>query len=127
MTTVEPRTELLFAYGTLRLEAVQVATFGRMLRGTSDAVRGFELAPLQIEDEAVVAISGTAQHTMARFTGRPSDEIRGTVFAITAQELQNADRYEVAAVTRVAAVLQSGRRAWIYVAARREPAQPGSG
>jgi len=31
--------ELLFAYGTLQLEAVQMATFGRQLAGTSDALR----------------------------------------------------------------------------------------
>jgi hypothetical protein len=50
--------ELLFSYGTLQLEAVQMAVFGRRLAGTSDALRGFELVSLQIEDPTVVAISG---------------------------------------------------------------------
>jgi hypothetical protein len=115
------RTERLFAYGTLQLEAVQTATFGRRLTGARDALRGFELAPLEIQDEAVIAVSGKAQHTMARFTGRASDVIPGTVFAVSPDEIQSADQYEVAAVKRVAVVLQSGARAWVYVDARYTP------
>jgi gamma-glutamyl AIG2-like cyclotransferase len=110
--------EPLFSYGTLQLEGVQMATFGRRLTGTSDALRGFELVPLKIKDQTVVAISGKAQHTMARFTGRASDVVSGTVFSVTPDELQNADKYEVAAVKRVAVVLRSGTRAWAYVDAR---------
>ena len=115
------RTELLFSYGTLQLDAVQMAAFGRRLTGTSDALRGFELVSLKIEDPAVIAISGKAHHTMATFTGRASDVISGTVFAVTPDEIQGADKYEVAAVKRVAVVLQSGVRAWVYVDARYAP------
>jgi hypothetical protein len=114
-------TELLFSYGTLQLEPVQRAAFGRRLAGTSDALQGFELVPLKIEDPAVVALSEKAHHTMATFTGRASDVIRGTVFAVTPDEIQGADKYEVAAVKRVAVVLQSGVRAWAYVDARHGP------
>ena len=121
MTAAPTAPELLFSYGTLQLEAVQLATFGRQLTGTGDALHGFELVSLKIEDQAVVAISGTAHHTMATFTGRASDVISGTVFAVTPDELQNADRYEVPAVKRVAVVLQSGVRAWAYVDARHAP------
>ena len=118
---VPERSERLFAYGTLQLEAVQTATFGRRLTGTRDALPGFELAPLEIQDEAVVAVSGKAEHTMARFTGRASDVISGTVFAVSPEEIQSADQYEVAAVKRVVVVLQSGARAWAYVDARHTP------
>jgi gamma-glutamyl AIG2-like cyclotransferase len=121
VTAAAPALALLFSYGTLQLEAVQMATFGRRLTGTGDALRGFELVPLKIEDQTVVAISGKALHTMARFTGRASDVVSGTVYAVTPDELQHADRYEVAAVTRVAVVLQSGVRAWAYVDARYAP------
>ena len=58
---------------------------------------------------------------MARFTGCDSDVISGTVFAVTSDEIRRADTYEVAAVTRVAVVLQSGARAWAYVDARNTP------
>jgi hypothetical protein len=42
----------LFSYGTLQLPAVQMATFGRLLSGSRDLLRGFDLVPLKIEDEA---------------------------------------------------------------------------
>jgi hypothetical protein len=124
VTATEAHTELLFSYGTLQLEAVQVATFGRRLAGKSDALQGFELVSLKIEDPAVVAISGKAVHSMAKFTGRASDVVCGTVFAVTPDEIQNADKYEVAAVKRVAVVLQSGVRAWVYVDAQYAPSDP---
>ena len=121
MTVNEGHTEFLFSYGTLQLEAVQMATFGRQLAGTNDALRGYELVLLKIEDQRVVAISGKAHHTMARFTGRASHVISGKVFAVTPDEIHNADKYEVKAVKRVAVVLQSGVRAWVYVDARYAP------
>ena len=121
MAADEACSERLFSYGTLQLEAVQLTTFGRLLTGTSDALHGFDVVDLKIEDQAVVAISGKAQHTMARFTGRASDVVSGVVFAMTPAEIQSADKYEVAAVKRVAVVLQSGARAWAYVDARYSP------
>jgi len=114
----DAETALLFSYGTLRLPAVQMATFGRLLAGTADTLRGFELVPLSIDDPRVVALSGKAVHTMARFTGRASDAIPGRVFTVTESEIQRADTYEVAAVTRVAITLDSGVRAWAYVDAQ---------
>ncbi len=98
-----------------------MATFGRQLTGSRDALEGFELVSLEIEDPAVVAISGKAHHTMARFTGHASDVITGTVFSLTPDEIHHADGYEVAAVKRVAVDLQSGVRAWAYVDARYAP------
>jgi hypothetical protein len=121
MAVNEAYPELLFSYGTLQLESVQMATFGRPLAGALDALVGFELVPLEIEDQAVIAISGKAQQTMARFTGRASDVISGVVFAVSPDEIQSADTYEVAAVKRVAVVLRSGVRAWAYVDARDRP------
>ena len=50
--------------------------------------------------------------------GIATDRVTGTVFEITAEELANADKYEVADYQRVAAPLASGRTAWVYVDAR---------
>jgi gamma-glutamylcyclotransferase (GGCT)/AIG2-like uncharacterized protein YtfP len=111
-------TEFLFSYGTLQLEAVQLATFGRLLTGKRDVLLGYEETPLVIEDQEVIAISGKAQHTIARFTGRDSDRISGTVYEVPAEEIQSADKYEVDACKRVSVVLQSGIGAWVYVDAR---------
>ena len=118
MTSDDMQSELLFSYGTLQLEAVQLATFGRRLSGSRDALEGFELVSLTIEDQSVVEISGKAHHAMARFTGRAADLIPGTVYGLTADEIKSADAYEVPAVKRVAVVLQSKRRAWVYVDAQ---------
>jgi len=121
MTVNESFTDFLFSYGTLQLEAVQLATFDRRMDGTIDALCGYELLSLQIEDQKVIEISGKAQHTMAHFTGRVSDRVTGTVFSVTAAEIRNSDGYEVAAVKRVAVVLESGKRAWAYVDVRDAP------
>jgi len=118
----EPSTgERLFSYGTLQLDSVQLSTFGRKLMGTPDELPGFALSMMKIEDAEVVATSGKTHHPIVAFTGRESDTVAGTVFQITREELLNADKYEVAAYTRIAAVLRSGVRAWVYVDARYAP------
>jgi gamma-glutamylcyclotransferase (GGCT)/AIG2-like uncharacterized protein YtfP len=42
-------------------------------------------------------------------------KVSGTVFAITAEELVHADRYEVDAYRRDRVLLASGIHAWVYV------------
>lgn len=108
---------LLFSYGTLQDEAVQMANFGRYLTGRSDTLSGYTLLPILIVDPAVVALSGKTNHFIAQRSLKPTDEVTGTVFEITADELIAADRYEVADYTRVAVVLKSGAQAWVYVRA----------
>jgi hypothetical protein len=56
-----------------------------------------------------------------KWNGRSESRVTGTVFEISDSELASADRYEVAAYRRVAAVLASGRRAWVYVDSRFAP------
>ena len=73
------------------------------------------MGTLEIEDEAVIALSGKAQHTIARFTGRASDVVAGTVFRVTLDDIEHADKYEVDACKRIAVTLRSGVRAWVYV------------
>jgi hypothetical protein len=114
-------TEFLFSYGTLQLEAVQLATFGRRLAGTRDELPGFEQSMFEIGDEDVVATSGKTHHPIVRYTGRATDVVPGAVFSITPEELANADKYEVAAYRRVAVTLRSGTHAWVYVDARYAP------
>ena len=118
MTGNQILTEYLFSYGTLQLETVQIATFGRQLTGTRDVLVGFEENLLVIEDPKVISISGKKHHTIAKFTGRTTDTIPGTVYAVTREEIQSADEYEVWPCQRVAVVLQSGIRAWVYVDSR---------
>jgi hypothetical protein len=114
-------TELLFSYGTLQLESVQLATFGRRLTGFKDTLPRFTLAMVAIDDAEVVATSGKSQHPIVRYTGVSADVVEGMVFEITPEELASADRYEVSAYRRVGVPLISGRRAWVYVDVRHAP------
>jgi len=92
---------LVFSYGTLPQEDVQLSTFGRLLQGQRDELLGFE------------------HHANVTFNGRNDSRVTGTAFEITDAELAAADRYErQAAYKRVAAMLASGRQARVYVDAR---------
>ena len=42
---------LLFSYGTLQLESVQLASFGRLLAGKRDAMPGFKKTFVEITDQ----------------------------------------------------------------------------
>ncbi len=108
---------LLFSYGTLQQREVQLATYGRTLSGSRDALAGYRLQPLAINDPHVVAISGKAVHTIACETGNPADRVEGMVFELGEAELTATDVYEVDAYARAEVSLESGRRAWAYVGA----------
>ncbi|MGE5836352.1 MAG: gamma-glutamylcyclotransferase family protein [Acidobacteriota bacterium] len=105
---------LLFSYGTLQQEAVQLSTFGRVLDGHPDALVGFEQSLLKIDDPAFVAASGKSHHAIVKFNGRDDSRVTGIVFEVTEAELVSADRYEPAGYTRVIATLASGTEAWVY-------------
>jgi len=110
-------TVLLFSYGTLQDPAVQLASFGRKLAGSSDALPGYVTTLIAIRDPAVVEKSGKSHHSIAERSGNLSGQVPGMVFRITPEELLAADRYEVSDYTRVQVTLKSGLRAWAYVRA----------
>ena len=113
---------LLFSYGSLQREHVQLSTFGRLLQGQRDELPGFEPSLVSIEDPLVVATSGKTHHANVTVNDRHDSRVNGTVFEITDAELAAADQYErLAAYTRVAAILASGKQAWVYVDARSAP------
>lgn len=111
------KNELLFSYGTLQLEKVQLASFGRKLSGTRDVIKGFKLEQLKITDKEVLQKSGKEFHPIAMETGKLADQVDGMIFEITPQELQQADYYEVADYKRIKRTFKSGKEAWIYVQA----------
>src|ERR1700730_2879754 len=107
---------LLFSYGTLQQENVQLSTFGRLLSGQRDELSGFEQSLVRIEDPEVVATSGETHHANVTVNGRNDSRVSGTVFEVTDDELAAADQYEqLAMYKRVAAMLASGKQAWLYV------------
>jgi gamma-glutamylcyclotransferase (GGCT)/AIG2-like uncharacterized protein YtfP len=109
-------TTRLFSYGTLQDETVQVATFGRRLQGKADALPGYRVTTIVIENPDFIARSGTAHHRNLEHTGTAADLVAGTALEVTEQELEQADAYEAAAgYERVDVVLSSGSRAWVYL------------
>ncbi|UTH75908.1 gamma-glutamylcyclotransferase family protein [Chromobacterium sp. IIBBL 290-4] len=107
----------LFSYGTLQQDNVQLATFGRLLHGRPAQLVGFKQQMLEIRDAEVVRASGKTHHPIVSPSENPQDRVAGSVFDISAAELEQADRYEVDDYRRVEATLDSGERAWVYIAA----------
>ena len=108
--------ELLFSYGTLQLETVQLKTFGRLLNGTKDTHIAYSVSRIEISNEDVIATSGKRYHPILKYTDNSADIVEGTVFELTSEELNQADEYEVNEYLRVQAKLKSGRNTWIYTA-----------
>lgn len=117
---------LVFSYGTLQEESVQLSTFGRLLHGQPDELPGFESSLVRIDDPRSAAPSGRTQHANVTFNGRSDSRVGGTVFDVTDAELAAADRYEqLAAYERIAATLASGKQACTSTPAlRRELPEP---
>ena len=109
--------EQLFSYGTLQQPEVQLATFGRLLGSQPDQLPGYRLAQLAISDAQVVATSGKTHHPIAS-RGAAADSVPGAVLAVSAEELRQADGYEVSDYRRERVTLASGLQAWAYVDAR---------
>ena len=108
----------LFSYGTLQQDNVQLATFGRLLKGEKDTLIGYQLGEVEITDADVIAKSGKRFHPMLIKTDNPTDTVAGVIFELTDDELTQADDYEVDDYARVEGQFDSGTAAWIYADAR---------
>jgi Gamma-glutamyl cyclotransferase, AIG2-like len=107
---------LLFSYGTLQQEEIQVSTFGRKLDGEKDLLLGYEPSLVKIPEAAVAQRLGKTHHDNVTATGDDWSTVQGTVFEISDDELVRADGFEAQfAYTRVNAELASGKQAWVYV------------
>jgi gamma-glutamylcyclotransferase (GGCT)/AIG2-like uncharacterized protein YtfP len=107
---------LLFSYGTLQLQNIQRATFGRLLHGQRDALPGYEPSLVGIEDAGHAAAVGRTHYANVLFNGCADSRVAGTVFEVTDAELAAADEYErPASYARVAVTLTSGKDASVYV------------
>lgn len=107
---------LLFSYGSLQQEEVQVATFGRKLDGEKDLLVGYEPSLVRIPDAAVAARLQKTHHDNVNRTGDDWSTVQGTVFDVTDAELAKADTFESQFnYKRIAVPLASGKEAWVYV------------
>ena len=87
---------LLFSYGTLQQEKVQLSTFGRRLDGQEDQLPRFEQSLVRIEDPKVATTIGQTHHANVKFNGNDDSRVPGMVFEITDDELASVDEYEAA-------------------------------
>lgn len=106
---------LLFSYGTLQLENVQIKTFGRILKGEKDFLSGFKIDKVEITNVEVLIKSKIKHHPIAIPTKNKLDVIPGLVFEITDRELEFTDSYEVSDYKRINVKLESGKSAWTYI------------
>lgn len=96
---------LLFSYGSLQQQEVQLSLYKRVLTGNEDQLLGFKLTEELLYDQYPIIIE----------TKDNTDVISGIVFEITFEELKFTDDYEGEQYRRIKVKLESGREAWCYV------------
>ncbi len=107
---------LLFSYGTIQLEKVQLENYGRILKGEADTLPGYRLDQLRITNDSVLSKSVQEYHPIAVKSFGYSDFVEGKIFELTTSELVETDKYEVSEYKRVLETFESGKKAWVYVA-----------
>lgn len=108
--------EYLFSYGTLQKEKVQLEIFHRLLIGAKDSLKGHKLYTVEITDASFLARGEQRLQITAVPSGNSTDSIEGTVYEVSGQELDEADKYEPDRFKRKQVTLHSGKKAWIYTA-----------
>ena len=107
---------LLFSYGTLQQEEVQLSTFGRKLDGQKDLLIGYEPALVKIADPELAKRLQKTHHDNVTNTGDDWSSVQGTAFDVSDDELAKADTFEAQFnYHRVLVPLASGNEAWVYV------------
>lgn len=112
--------EHLFSYGTLQKEKVQLELFGRVLNGSPDILRSYKVVTIEIGDESFLSRGEERYQQTLIDTNDDNDTVAGMVLEITEEELLLADHYEPASYKRIYVVLESGKKAWIYLAGSAE-------
>ena len=106
----------LFCTAQLQRNEVQMATFGRLLRGEPDVLLSYELTQIPILDPQMAVAAGRAAHANVTFNGDRTSQVTGVVFEVTDAELEAVDCYEaVAGYQRREVTLASGTAAWVYL------------
>ncbi|MEP6700991.1 MAG: gamma-glutamylcyclotransferase family protein [Bacteroidota bacterium] len=108
--------ENLFSYGTLQRDNVQFKLFGRLLKGSTDILKGYKLSSIEITDESFISKGEEKFQLIAIPSNDKNDIIEGTLLEVSKLELLLADKYEPAQYTRVNVEFSSGKKGWIYAA-----------
>jgi hypothetical protein len=106
---------LLFSYGTLQKEQVQLETFGRVLKGENDSLPAYKLDFVEITDPEVLRKSEEKFHPIISYSGNSEDKVEGVLFEVTEAEILAADEYEVDDYKRIETLFASGKKGFIYI------------
>ncbi|RYD61468.1 MAG: gamma-glutamylcyclotransferase [Sphingomonadales bacterium] len=106
---------LLFACGTLTLEKVHVALFGRVLDYEEDALPGYTARTVLLEDQEILSTTGSATHLSMVPSDAPGAAVQGRVMHLTEAELTRMDPHQSEHHRRTRVTLASGREAWAYL------------
>jgi gamma-glutamylcyclotransferase (GGCT)/AIG2-like uncharacterized protein YtfP len=98
--------ELLFVYGSLRDQQVQLEIIGRLVKGTPDVLLGYGISTIAI-DNCVYPI----------LVPMPDGIVEGEILSVSKDELHDIDIYEADEYRRVKVKLQSGTEVWVYTSA----------
>ena len=101
----DDRTEMIFAYGTLRDEVTQIKVFGRATDGIPDVLDGYRLDSINL-DGTVYPIAHQDDNGV----------VNGLRYPVTLAELDLIDVYEGDEYGRIRVRLRSGENSWVYVA-----------
>lgn len=99
---------LLFSYGTLQFQNIQLALYKRNPDFFSDSISGYSIISISLGGEKYPALIPS---------NNSSTLIKGNVYNITEDELAITDEYEGDAYKRILQKLASGKEAWLYILA----------
>ena len=106
----------IFSYGTLQMEKVQRALFGRLVAMEDDVLLGYRTVAIEVTEPDPLDYSGLPVH-QALVPAEPDAAIPGKILTTDDGDLPAIDAYEGDLYVRVAVTLASGMRAWVYVKA----------
>jgi len=98
-------TQQLFSYGSLQEKEVQLSIIERQLKGVSDTLQGYKKY-----DKKLIG-----KYPIIKKSSTLNDSVKGTLYQVSNLELYKIDIYESLAYSRIAVVLNSGVKAWVYI------------
>ncbi|WP_347346040.1 gamma-glutamylcyclotransferase family protein [Microbacterium sp.] len=108
--------QLLFSYGAMQSEEVQLDLFGHVVPLQADFLTGYTVDYAEFEDHRDSDACPRAVHPRLRRTGNPVDKAIGRVLTLTDAEIEASDEYQTPLLyRRISVTLASGRTAWVYV------------
>ena len=109
---------LIFSYGSLQEEPVQLSAFGHTLRGKPDQLMDCVRRTIEVPKWHKAAQTGLTHYATVTFARGSGGRVPGTLLEVTDAELVAADAYERDSdYVRVRVALASGQSAWLYVSA----------